>query len=67
MLCSLLSFYLSAQSAAANIDQNRAKQICDISSTNKKAVILPNLNKNNQNTPRLNYLIIPIIERKNKI
>ena len=39
MLCSLLGFYLSAQSAAANIDQNRAKQICDISSTNKKAVI----------------------------
>ena len=33
---------------------------------NKKAVILPNLNKNNKNTPRLNYLIIPIIERKNK-
>ncbi len=33
---------------------------------NKKAVILPNLNKNTKNAPRLNYLVIPIIERKTK-
>ena len=33
---------------------------------NKKTVILPNLSKNSKNIPRLNYLIIPIIERKNK-
>ncbi len=33
---------------------------------NKKAVILPNLGKNTKNAPRLNYLVIPIIERKNK-
>jgi nitrogen-specific signal transduction histidine kinase len=33
---------------------------------NKKAVILPNLGRNEKNVPRLNYLIIPIIERNQK-
>lgn len=33
---------------------------------NKKTVILPNLSRQNKNAPRLNYLIIPIVERKNK-
>ena len=33
---------------------------------NKKAVILPNLGRNEKNAPRLNYLIIPIIERNQK-
>jgi K+-sensing histidine kinase KdpD len=33
---------------------------------NKKTVILPNLSRKNNNAPRLNYLFIPIIERKNK-
>ena len=34
---------------------------------NKKTVILPNLAKSTKNAPRLNYLIIPIIERKQKM
>ncbi|MBU0472807.1 MAG: hypothetical protein KKF62_01450 [Bacteroidetes bacterium] len=34
---------------------------------NKKTVILPNLSKNTKNSPRLNYLVIPIIERKQKM
>ncbi|MDA3861795.1 MAG: hypothetical protein PF445_11285, partial [Melioribacteraceae bacterium] len=33
---------------------------------NKKAVILPNLGRNKINAPRLNYLVLPIIERKQK-
>ncbi len=33
---------------------------------NKKAVILPNLSRNEKNAPRLNYLVIPIIERNQK-
>lgn len=33
---------------------------------NKRAVILPHLGQNTKNAPRLNYLIIPIIERKEK-
>lgn len=34
---------------------------------NKKTVILPNLSKNTKNAPRLNYLVIPIVERKQKM
>lgn len=33
---------------------------------NKKAVILPTLGRNIKNAPRLNYLVIPIIERKQR-
>ena len=33
---------------------------------NKKAVILPNLARNKRNSPRLNYLVIPIVERKQR-
>ena len=33
---------------------------------NKKNVILPNLGRNEKHAPRLNYLVVPIIERKEK-